>query len=51
MYRHFLSQMAVVQEGREPLPHYNLCGIYMPVGRLVKHQMTQWCVQNTQMLW
>ena len=43
--------MAVVQEGREPLPHCYLCGMHMPLGRLLKHQQTKWCNRNMQMWW
>ena len=40
MLRTFWSQIAVVQEGNEPLPHCDMCGMHMPVGRLVKHCQT-----------
>ena len=38
MYRHFFLPIAVVQEGMEPLPCCDLCGLHMPAGRLIKHQ-------------
>ena len=51
MYRHFFARIAVVQEGREPMTRCDLCGMYMPAGRLLKHQRMKWCDQNTQMRW
>ena len=43
--------MAVVQEGTEPLPHCDLCGIHMPVVRLIRNRKTALCDRNTQMRW
>ena len=51
MYRHFFSCIVVVQEGMDPLPCCDLCGIQMPAGRLIKHQQTQGCNRNTQIRW
>ena len=51
MYRHFRSNLAVVQEGAGPLPRCDLCIIYMPAGRLIKHQRMVCCDKNTQMRW
>ena len=51
MYRHFFSRVAAVKEGRELLTCCNPCGMYMPAGRLLKKQLTQWCDRNTQMGW
>ena len=51
MHRHFFLWIEVVQEGNEPLPHYNLCGMHMPSGRLIKYQRMQRCDRKTQMLW
>ena len=51
MYRHFFSRIAVVQEGREPLPCCDMCGIHILEDRIIKHQWSQWCDQNTQMWW
>ena len=48
MYQHFRSKVEVVQEGREPLLRCELCGIYMPAGRLIKHRNTVRCDKNTQ---
>ena len=51
MYMHFFAGIVVVQEGRDPLPRCDLCGIHMPAGRLLKHQQKQQCEGDTQMLW
>ena len=51
MYHHFRSKVAVFQEGKEPLPRYDLCGIHMPVRRLIRHRKTALCNRNTQMRW
>ena len=49
MYRNFFLRIAVVQEGKEPLTLCDLCGMHIPVGRLIKHQRTRRCDRNTQM--
>ena len=51
MFQHFFSRIEVVQEGKDPLPRYDLCGIHMPVVQLIKHQRTQRCDRNMQMWW
>ena len=51
MYQHFRSQVAVVQERVEELPHCDLCVMHMPVGWLRKHWWNQRCDKNTQMWW
>ena len=51
MYRHSISNVAVVQEGVEPLPRCYLCIIYMPAGRLIRHRNMACCNKNTQMRW
>ena len=50
-FRHLFAGIAVVQEGRELLPHCDLCGMHMPSGRLLKHQRKKRCERNTQMRW
>ena len=45
------SKVAVFQEGKEPLPRCDLCGIHMPVRRLIRHRKTARCNRNTQMRW
>ena len=32
------SWIAVVQEGMEPLPRCDMCGMHMPAGRLIRHR-------------
>ena len=49
MFRQFWSQIAVVQEGKEPLPRCDLCIMHMPVGRLIKNRRTARCNWNIQM--
>ena len=49
MYCHFRSKVMVVQDGLDPLPRCDLCGIHMPAGRLIKHQWTTRCDKNAQM--
>ena len=51
MFRKFWSQIAVVQEGREPLTRCDTYGMHMPSGRLIKHLQTARCDRNTQMRW
>ena len=51
IYRNFLSQIAVVQEGKEMLPLCDLCGVHMPEGWLINQQRTQRCDGKTQMQW
>ena len=51
MYRHFFLRISVVQEGREPLLHCNLCDMHMTAGRLIKKKWEQRCERNTQMRW
>ena len=51
MFRHFWSQIAVVQEAREPLPRCDMCGIHVPAGRLIKHRQMERCNRNTHMRW
>ena len=51
MYCHFRSKEAVFQEGEEPLPCRDLCGMHMPAGWLIKHQRTAQCDKKTQMRW
>ena len=51
MYRPFWSQVAVVQEGKEPLSHCGFFGMHMPAGCLIKHQQTARSDNNTNMMW
>ena len=49
IYRHFRSQVVVVQEVEELLPRCDLCGMQMSAGRLVKNLRTQRYNKYTQM--
>ena len=40
MFRHFRSKVAVVQEGKEPLPRCEFCGMHMLTGWLIRHRKT-----------
>ena len=51
MFRHLISKMAAVQEGKEPLPHCDMCGMHMLAGRLIRHRKTARCDRNTHMRW
>ena len=51
MHRHFFLWIEVVQDGKKPLPHCDLCGMHMPEGFMIKRQSTQQCDRNTQMMW
>ena len=46
MYRHFRSEVVVLQVRRDPLPCCNMCGIHIPAGRLLKHHRTDFCFKN-----
>ena len=41
----------MVQEGKEPLPCCDLCGMHMPEERIIKHRRMARCDNNTQMRW
>ena len=49
MYRHFHVKFTVMQEGSEPLPWYNMCGMHITAGQLIKHQKMESCFNNTYM--
>ena len=51
MYRHFFSRIEVVQEERDTLPRCDLCGMHIPVGRLLKYQRTKRCNRNMKIWW
>ena len=51
MYFHFRYNFEVFQEGTEPLPCCDLCGIHMPARRIISHRNTARCNKNTQMRW
>ena len=49
MYRKFYSKVAVLQEGREPLPRCKMCRMHILVMRLLDHQRTACCFKNDKM--
>ena len=49
MYKHFCSNVVVLQEGMTSLPRYNMCGIHMPTEHLLKNQRMARCFKNTEM--
>ena len=51
MFRHFISKVAGVQEGKDMLPRCDLSGMHMPTGRLIWHRETARCNRNSQMRW
>ena len=51
MYRYFRYKVAVVQEGKEPLPCCDWCIMHIPAGRLIRNRKTAHCNRNTQMRW
>ena len=38
MFWHWKSKVAILQEGPEPLPRYDQCGMHMQAARLFKHR-------------
>ena len=49
MFCHFRSKVAVLKEGKEPLPYCDFCGMHIPTGRLIWHRkMARWD-RNTHM--
>ena len=51
MFRHFWSQIVVIQEIREPLPRCDMYGMHMPEGWFIKHHQTARCDRNKHMMW
>ena len=43
MYRHFLSKVTVLKEGKDTLPHCNICVMHMPAGQILKYQRNMCC--------
>ena len=48
MYRHWKSKVAIMQEGPEPLPRCDKCGIHMPAARIFKHRHMDNCNKATE---
>ena len=51
IYRPFQSEVVLVQEREEPMPRCDLYIMHMPLGRLIRHQRTVQCDNNTHMRW
>ena len=49
IYLHFRSKAAVFQEGTEPLPHCDFCGMHMPAYRIENQKQTYRCNRETVM--
>ena len=49
IYRHWKSNVILIQEGPEPLPRCDHRGMYMPEARLFKHIQTDICNKLTEM--
>ena len=48
MYWHWKLKVPIIQEGSEPLPRCNHCGMLMPVAQLVNHRRTAICEKATE---
>ena len=46
MYHHFISKVAVVQEGTDMMPRCDLYELHMPAGRLITPRRTPHCDKN-----
>ena len=38
MYRHCKAKVVIIQEGLEPLPRYDHCGIHFPFAQMIKQR-------------
>ena len=41
MYLHWKYKMDILQEGQDPLPRRDHCGIHIRVARTIKHSLTE----------
>ena len=48
MFRHWKSKVAIFQEGPEPLPRCDQCGMHMQAARLFKHRRSEKCHKFTE---
>ena len=48
MYQHLKLNMGIVQEGPEPLPRFDQCGMHMPPARIFKHRKTDKCNKSVE---
>ena len=53
MYRKWKVKVVIIQEGTEPLPRCDHCGMHMPVEQLIKHIHNARCdkVTEMQLIW
>ena len=51
MYIVYFSRIAVLQEGKDPLPHCDVCGMHMLARRIIKHQRMRRYNRNMHMRW
>ena len=53
MYRHWKSKEEILQEGPEPIPRCDQCGMHMPADKLFKNRRTEICnkVTKRQIRW
>ena len=50
MYRHWKSNMVILQEVPEPMSRCNQCGIHIPAALLMKHRWTSRCEKAMEIL-
>ena len=48
MFQHKKSKVAILQEGPEPLPRCDQCGMHMPEVRIFKHRKFDKCHKATE---
>ena len=48
MLRHWKSKVAILQEGPEPLPWCDQCGMHMMVDKIFKHSQLYKCHKSTE---
>ena len=48
MYRHWKSKVAIMQEGPEPQPRCEECGMHIPEARLFKHRQMDKCSKTKE---
>ena len=49
IYRHWKLEVAILQEGPEPLHRCDHCGINIPAARLLKHRWMERCNKTREM--
>ena len=48
MFRNWKSKVSILQEGPEPLPRCDQCGMHMQAVRLFKHRQSDKCHKSTE---